>query len=343
MRRLFTAIAVICCFSATSQVQSDCTVSAAFRNAYERDAQRLAITRMYELQVADTQFIDAPQIYTDSILAGLAAVFNLDEQLEADSVFQYHCLHLNTGFQSSGFPGVELTLDPSFAWTQQWASQQTTTGYGALDSFLSHYGFSLLYYIGMPGIAYATLTTTEAINLKAFGDSLLSFSGITSASPYFPAGEGKGFIRYIYDGQQHYQFRIGWGDCPAGCTDYKSWYYTVDPASCAVMLDSIRLEGNYWNGYPALVNCNLKPDAIARIPGKIDIQVYPNPARDILGLRVRNYASLNYSITDLNGKTVVSGQVSGRALIDISSLAPGVYLLTAGKEGAGTTMRFVKQ
>ena len=69
--------------------------------------------------------------------------------------------------------------------------------------------------------------------------------------------------------------------------------------------------------------------------------VYPNPAQDILIVETAPASSLGkgaYRITNLMGQTLQSGNISGgRQALDVSSLSPGIYLLTL----EGATRKFV--
>ena len=69
--------------------------------------------------------------------------------------------------------------------------------------------------------------------------------------------------------------------------------------------------------------------------------VYPKPAQDILIVETAPASSLGkgaYRITNLMGQTLQSGNISGgRQALDVSSLSPGIYLLTL----EGATRKFV--
>ncbi len=69
----------------------------------------------------------------------------------------------------------------------------------------------------------------------------------------------------------------------------------------------------------------------------------PNPATDKLQLNRSTDAIASLTCLDLIGRTVFRGQISGtNAVIDISRLSPGAYLLQIDESGRNTTLRFVK-
>jgi hypothetical protein len=60
------------------------------------------------------------------------------------------------------------------------------------------------------------------------------------------------------------------------------------------------------------------------------IQVYPNPANDLLNLVVQGIPSTQATVVlyDLNGKIIYSGSVlQANSAIDLSSLSSGFYFL----------------
>jgi len=73
-------------------------------------------------------------------------------------------------------------------------------------------------------------------------------------------------------------------------------------------------------------------------PASVALTVFPNPASTILGLSLGGEAPAGVSLFDITGRMVLSG--SG-ATLDVSGLAPGVYLVRAATEGGFCTARVV--
>jgi len=67
------------------------------------------------------------------------------------------------------------------------------------------------------------------------------------------------------------------------------------------------------------------------------LSVFPNPATDQLS--VKGFTSGPVRVLDLQGRTVISQNISAFETLKISELPSGIYLLQAGKE----TVRWVKQ
>ena len=60
--------------------------------------------------------------------------------------------------------------------------------------------------------------------------------------------------------------------------------------------------------------------------GPSKIRIFPNPAREGIRIDTRIAGPLSYIITDIAGKPVQSGQVTG-SWIETTTLRPGMYLL----------------
>ena len=120
-------------------------------------------------------------------------------------------------------------------------------------------------------------------------------------------------------------FRMSWGDCPAGCTSYKKWYYQVDD-QCRVTLDSIALKNIYnQNAYPRPANCGIT--AIKDPVPAINFVVYPNPATHIVFLAINGNETCSYKLTDSYGRLMLQGNVKGTTSLPLTGFAKGLYWL----------------
>lgn len=64
-------------------------------------------------------------------------------------------------------------------------------------------------------------------------------------------------------------------------------------------------------------------------PGK----VYPNPATDQFCIHPYNEFPYEWTLTDMTGKTLLSGEATGESYIDTRDCAPGLYLLRLSGDG----------
>ena len=71
------------------------------------------------------------------------------------------------------------------------------------------------------------------------------------------------------------------------------------------------------------------------------VKVYPNPATD--HIVVENLANGTISIMNISGSTVLEQSINNdKTTIDVSSIAPGVYILKTTCEGNTTITKFTK-
>jgi hypothetical protein len=73
------------------------------------------------------------------------------------------------------------------------------------------------------------------------------------------------------------------------------------------------------------------------------LSVYPNPARQMLYLSETNIEATQYQIKTISGREIQSQTLENNR-INISTLQPGVYLLTViMKDGSSRNLKFIKE
>ena len=80
----------------------------------------------------------------------------------------------------------------------------------------------------------------------------------------------------------------------------------------------------------------------------MEIQLYPNPVRDIATFTVSGYeGNVSYSVVDLSGRemTFETVSVAGEAVhsVDVSNLVPGMYILRVTTGAEVHNLKFTKQ
>lgn len=74
------------------------------------------------------------------------------------------------------------------------------------------------------------------------------------------------------------------------------------------------------------------------------LSVYPNPVSDILKIaNADNLANASFSIVDILGKTVIQSKALSNAVIDVSALSSGVYVLSVSSEEGAKQFKFQKK
>lgn len=334
-------------FWAKAQVQSSCNSSASLQALYGKDIAHLALVHMYNTQSADTAGIDIPQAYIDSVGRVMAAVFNLNDQLEADSVMRRHCIHQDNYLAETHLSGarrgvtLQVKVDSFKAWTAGWRNLNAVTGYTTLDELMAYYGFQVNSYSYFGGSILdntANIHTAQVINAKAFADSLRKLDGILDVWFSPNAGDGN-YIRYSYANDAAYlMFRLGWGDCPSGCTADKRWYYKIDN-QCRVTLDSVHI---YLapGPYPIPENCGIT--GLHDPQQDISLSIYPNPAADVIMLETKGNKNYDYKLIDQHGRILLKGKVNGKETLQLGGYAKGLYLLrVSDKAGKGRSEKII--
>jgi hypothetical protein len=304
-----------------SQTASSCLPPALLQASYDRDVKHLALKRINELNSPYKDSIVIPLNSQDTIWQGLAAIYNLTTIPARDSVFDNYCIHQEISYFVVN--SIYVGVDPSFSWTTQWQSLNTITGITAMDNLLATYGFTVTAYSTFGG-HYATLTTTQNINVKPLCDSLETFGGVLYSEPNYFAGDGNQIIYNKNVNGRFYDFIVGYGDCNAGCIAKHIFKFKVHD-DCSVDYLGITDITSSTYSLPPPVNCFLT----SGIQDKTDIgfKIYPNPADNYLSVEKTNDFYSNFTIRNLYGQTVQTGILSEKTSISIESLTSGLYLI----------------
>ena len=284
---------------------------------------------MLEIKSPDTALIDIPQTDMDTIWHGLAAIFNAASIPERDSVFDIYCVH-NLSYKTSVLSN-ELTVwvDTNYSWTSHWADMETVTGYGALDSLLTHYGYSIIQYFS--GFDVAVLYSNQLLNTFAFCDSLETFDGIIQTESTAEGFDGSRIIYTMTGDEQFFDFTVAWGDCYAGCAYGYTWKFKVNFADC-----SAEYLGELTPPYPQPplpepANCNITglTEPVGNDAGAI--LIYPNPAGDYFQIELPGQyvnSGLTIEMVNIVGSVICSTEMNNiTRVIDLNGLQAGLYLV----------------
>lgn len=113
---------------------------------------------------------------------------------------------------------------------------------------------------------------------------------------------------------------------------YNAGYHNVPPNGHTAVWPPVlcRTSDTYWDGTPA---------GISEFE-KSGLKAFPNPAED--KLTVTSESNVLISLTDVFGKELFSVTAFQTITIDLSSYAPGVYLLQARQNGRAGTKKILK-
>ena len=78
---------------------------------------------------------------------------------------------------------------------------------------------------------------------------------------------------------------------------------------------------------------------------KENFKVYPNPASNQINIQSNfRFKAADYIVTDLLGKTILSGKIfNENTTIEIENLSKGMYLLNVGGDVKKQTFKIVKE
>jgi Secretion system C-terminal sorting domain/FG-GAP-like repeat len=116
----------------------------------------------------------------------------------------------------------------------------------------------------------------------------------------------------------------------------------VDKLNADALPDLIM--GNYRGGLALFYGTSDNTSNIHESTNSLEIGVYPNPANDQINVRMNEFSRYTYAISDMSGKTVLSGNFNSYAAsIELSNVKDGVYVLQIrSQRGEMQVARIVK-
>lgn len=304
-----------------AQTPSDCSLSPQLLNAYEWDIANMAIRNMQQNNSPSLSLVTIPQTEKDLIEKGLAAVLNSGLP-EADSVFNLYCVHDRTSSEMT-WQSMMVWVDTSVAWTAAWQNLTTLTGNSYIDSLVNKYGLSVSGFTNYSFGSIAEVNTNRFLNLNTLLDSIELEPAVSLAEANATIGLAGKITYSEVNSVRYYNFRFEFSDCFDGCDNYREWQFAVN-TDCSVNYLGFTDFGFFGvQPLPAPTNCNLFTAIKENLEDQI--RVYPNPASDRIFVDQGEFQE--FTITDLLGRIVKSGQLDADNFIYINSFAPGIYIL----------------
>lgn len=94
----------------------------------------------------------------------------------------------------------------------------------------------------------------------------------------------------------------------------------------------------------AVINSSSTTTAVKDLNKQISLNLYPNPAKDILTISLNNIERYNFSIINTRGQVILAGQFnSDKHQIDISTLNSGVYFVRLKTDKEIVIKKIIKQ
>lgn len=73
------------------------------------------------------------------------------------------------------------------------------------------------------------------------------------------------------------------------------------------------------------------------------VQVYPNPAENVLHISNRNGSQMKYRFADVQGRTLFTGDVMDQTTLNLEQASAGIYFLELEFEGTRSTLKIVRK
>lgn len=295
-------------------VFSNCTEPQSVLEKLKEDATKLAVRRLFQIKSPDTIKIVLPNLYLDSTLSALTAIYNVQNSLERDTIFDILKISTNNPSVNS----ISISSEDT-SWTNQWAMKKTHTGFIGIDTFLDKYKLTLqsYYFSSSSRLGTGYFATNLLLNMRALADSLKTIRGVKYATGGYKFDAPDIFYEVESSGNKLLTFNYKWGeDCDfAGCEKSRRWKFRIYP-DCKV--EYLGVSGTFLDFVLTnSENVNLNKQ----------IDLYPNPASTLITVS-STYDFQVFEIINSTGQTVVKGNVKGnRVDIDLSKLFDGIYFI----------------
>jgi hypothetical protein len=143
-----------------------------------------------------------------------------------------------------------LTFDEKLARVQQMNSHPLATGIEKLDKLNKQYG-AVRIVDTFHEAEWVTIHFSKPLDMVCVAEAYKTL--VEEVQPNYLYGDGDHIYRAQKTGEPvHYVFRIGGGDCPAGCTEETVYYLNLHPDGQGYRIDSVDGPQPYHSlwGYP---------------------------------------------------------------------------------------------
>jgi len=303
------------------QVSSHCSVNPMLYQYYDKDVKNATLQWAAKCDSSYlTDSIAIPKMIEDSVWGALAAVFNVQNMPERDSVIDMYCIHQS--FKNHYIQELFIGVDPEYTWTDNWFNGELISGIPIVDSILVNYEYEIERIF--PNIDGIVFKSEQAINLRPLCEILKKVDGIIYAEPNYMFGDGNEFWYESSETDRYLFFDKAWGDCMAGCYMHHIWQFKVDE-NCDVQYMGTIQQYNDDESLGEPWNCN--------ITGLIDpnennkISIWPNPANNSIKIVESDFNYFEVFIRDINGKIIHKQLLYSGEEIDISTFNSGLYII----------------
>ena len=191
------------------------------RAAYEEDAVRLALRRMKEIDSPALRDVEPPAALVDGLYDALMLVTLFDHPAR-DSVAGIHT------FPRPETREILVRVDPAAAWADAWRSGVAQTGNPTVDELVTTYDLVVDRFYEWSIGDYAVLRAGAPLNAAALAALFVPIEGVLAAETNGMGGDGDDIRARPRSAGWQLDYSIGFGDCPAGCINRRTWSFLVD-------------------------------------------------------------------------------------------------------------------
>ncbi len=323
---------IILVFSNIVEGQINCIAPDSIIEQYRDDADQLALGKIVRLHLTYEDSVEIPKIISDSFLNQLIAVYNAVGIPERDTVIDILNIHTFPDYYYMNT--VVVAADSNLNWMQQLHNGFIPTGYQALDSLMAKYDLTIDDYETWSNwFFYHTVTFKSQVNynIPALAKAFEKLPDVHFSEPKPVIGDGNDIEdNLIFIEGENYGYDLfysfGWGDCPAGCTGRRAWWFkTYD--DCSVQF--VEAFGS------SLPFTNTQEQATH------PIHIQPNPFEDIIWIEGIS-DEFEYSISAMNGRNILGGKSSERKISNLEGLLPGIYILSIKEKNSVSSHKIIK-
>ncbi len=326
---LYTSLLLACTYTVFAQtVPSSCNAPASIVQQYSDDADYIALQRIITLNDVHKDSITIPQVWADTALRAMLAVYNTHTLPARDSVINRYNIHeYGANFT---LHSIFLTADTAQQYMKQMYLNIYPTGDTDFDNLGTKYPIKSWQYIfGVANFHNLTLYLDSAYNTPVLKDEYNILAGLQNAVGTLNMFGDSNHIEYsITPNYVELRYIHGWQNCMTanGCEKQHTWTFHVSYNCDVTYIGS--------SGDPLFPPVNTVSDLTATEYG-----IYPNPAGRVLHITAPVSGSIHYRILNNTGSTIFTGQDKD---IDISGLPPGQYFIRLQDETHVHTSRFTK-
>ncbi|MGM0650664.1 MAG: T9SS type A sorting domain-containing protein, partial [Bacteroidota bacterium] len=244
----------------------------------------------------------------------LLAVWNADELAARDTVVEMFDIHSRELYAVNY---ILVGADSTLAWMQELEAGNIPCGNDTVDSLINRYSLNLTNYYSHAWEDWPRFDGESNLNMGPLGRLFLPIYGVQYVDT---------LVNTVLDGDRidfsinsefvELTYSYGWGDCLNGCMYRRYWKFNVY-YDC-----SVEYMGSYGNV--------LEDMSVFAQNKEAQIEIYPNPVKNRLKLKLHDYALRNeyqLEICSLSGQKLLSKDIYKSTSLDLSDYSPGIYLL----------------